>query len=98
VHNSHVMLLDSIHVRWAPFHHGIARLQVSDESDILQIWRVAANTSDKQPWTADKRWSSSLGLGVRLRNLSVKNENVTKIFSEIRKASGVVDISVKVLC
>ena len=27
------------------------------------IWRVAANKLNKQSWTADKRWSSSLGVG-----------------------------------
>jgi hypothetical protein len=29
----------------------------------LQIWRVAANTLNKQSRTADKGWSSSLGVG-----------------------------------
>ena len=27
------------------------------------IWRVAANKLNKQSWTADKGWSSSLGVG-----------------------------------
>jgi hypothetical protein len=27
----------------------------------LQLWRVAANMLNKEPWTNVKRWSSSLG-------------------------------------
>jgi hypothetical protein len=34
---------------------------------IIQIWRVAANVLNKQSRTADKWWSSSLGLGVGLQ-------------------------------
>ena len=26
-------------------------------------WRIAVNILNKQPWTADKGWSSSLGVG-----------------------------------
>lgn len=29
----------------------------------LQIWRIAANVSDKQSWTVDKRCFSSSGIG-----------------------------------
>jgi hypothetical protein len=29
----------------------------------LQIWRVAVNLLNKQSWTADKGWFSSLGVG-----------------------------------
>jgi hypothetical protein len=36
--------------------------QVVDGGEGLQIWRGAANILNKQWWTADKRWSSSLGL------------------------------------
>jgi hypothetical protein len=32
-----------IHVKWVPYHHGIASPQVADEEDDLQIWRVVAN-------------------------------------------------------
>jgi hypothetical protein len=31
--------------------------------EILQIWRVAVNILHKQSRTADKGWSSSLGVG-----------------------------------
>jgi hypothetical protein len=37
--------------------------QVTDGGDGLQIWRVAANILNKQSWTDDKGWSSSLGVG-----------------------------------
>jgi hypothetical protein len=52
----------SPHVRWVPCHHGMARSQVADGGDSLQFWRVAANMLNKQSRTADKGWSSSLGL------------------------------------
>jgi hypothetical protein len=52
-----------ISVRWVPCHHGMARSQVADGGDALQVWRVAANILNKQSRTADKEWSSSLGVG-----------------------------------
>jgi hypothetical protein len=36
----------------------------------LQLWRVAANTLNKQSQTADKGWSSSLGVGQGANNSS----------------------------
>jgi hypothetical protein len=36
----------------------------------LQVWRVAANTFNKQSRTADKGWSSSLGVGRGANNSS----------------------------
>jgi hypothetical protein len=36
----------------------------------LRIWRVAANTLNKQSRTADKGWSSSLGVGQDANNSS----------------------------
>jgi hypothetical protein len=44
-------------------HHGMARPQVADGGDTLQVWRVAANILNKQLPTADKGWPSSLGVG-----------------------------------
>jgi hypothetical protein len=44
-------------------HHGMARPQVADRGDDLQIWRVDANILNKQSRTADSGWSSSLGVG-----------------------------------
>jgi hypothetical protein len=50
------------HVKWVPCHHGMARPQVADGGDGLQIWRVAANILNKQARTAEKWWSSRLGV------------------------------------
>jgi hypothetical protein len=58
VHSPHVS-----HVRWVPCHHGMARPQVADGGDGLQIWRAAANVSNKQSRTSEKRWSISFGAG-----------------------------------
>jgi len=41
------------------------------------IWRVAANTLNKQSQTADKGWSSRLGVEV-LQHLTVKTGLVMK--------------------
>jgi hypothetical protein len=46
-------------------HHGMARPQVADGGDDLQIWRVSANILNKQSQTADKRWYFRLGVGRR---------------------------------
>jgi hypothetical protein len=43
--------------------NGMARLQLADRGDGLQIWRVAENMLNKQSRTADSGWSSSLGVG-----------------------------------
>ncbi|KAJ4438698.1 hypothetical protein ANN_14645 [Periplaneta americana] len=53
-----------------PYHHGMARPQIADRGDGLQIWRVAANILNKRSWTADKGWSSSFGVGRRANNPS----------------------------
>jgi len=53
------------HVRWVPCHYGVARPQVADGGEGLQIWRVAANILNKQSRTADKGWSSSLEVARR---------------------------------
>jgi hypothetical protein len=37
-----------------------------DERDGLQVWRIAVNMLNMQSWTADNRWSFSLGIGQRL--------------------------------
>jgi hypothetical protein len=44
-------------------HNGKARPQVADGGDALEVWREAANISNKQSLTVDKGWSSSLGVG-----------------------------------
>jgi hypothetical protein len=58
------------HVKWVHCHHGMARPQVADRGDGLQIWRVAANILNKQLRTADSGWSSSLGVGRGANNPS----------------------------
>jgi hypothetical protein len=58
------------HVRWVPCHHGMARPQVADGGNGLQLWRVAANILNKQSRTADKGWSSRLGVGRGANNSS----------------------------
>jgi hypothetical protein len=41
----------------------MARPQVADGGDGLQIWRVATNILNKQLRTVDKGWPSSLEVG-----------------------------------
>jgi hypothetical protein len=45
-----------VQVKRVPCHHGMARPQVPDEGDDLQIWRVAAIKLNKQSRTAEKGW------------------------------------------
>jgi hypothetical protein len=51
-------------VSWVPCHHGMARPQVADGGDGLQIWRVAANIFNKQSRSVDKGCPPAWGLGV----------------------------------
>jgi hypothetical protein len=53
----------SSHVNLVPCHQDMARIQVADGGDGLQIWRVAATTLDKQSRTAEWQCPSSLGAG-----------------------------------
>jgi hypothetical protein len=41
-------------VRWVCCRHGMARPQVADRGDGLQVWRVAANVLNKKPRTPVK--------------------------------------------
>jgi hypothetical protein len=56
-----------------PCHHGMARPQVADGEDGLQIWGggVAANISNKQLRTTDKWQSSILSVSENGENLFV---------------------------
>jgi hypothetical protein len=56
------VLLIIVHFRWVPCHHGMERPQVADGGDALQLWRAAAIILNKPSRTADKGWSSSLGV------------------------------------
>jgi hypothetical protein len=66
------------HVKWVPCHHGMARRQVADGGDGLQIWRVAANISNKQSRTADRGSPPAWGLGGRLTTPHRKNSNLLR--------------------
>jgi hypothetical protein len=46
----------------------------------LHIRRVAANILDKQSWTADKKWSSSLVVGHEDNDPNRKNFYCNEIF------------------
>jgi hypothetical protein len=66
----------------------MARPQVADGGDALQLWREAANILNKQSRTTDKRWSSSLGVGRGAKNYSpLKNKLVMKTFTKPRNTS-----------
>jgi hypothetical protein len=68
-------------VNWVLCHHGTARPQIPDGGEDLQIRRVAANVSNKKSRTANKGWSSSLGVGsgsTPHRNKSMMLRNVSK--------------------
>jgi outer membrane scaffolding protein for murein synthesis (MipA/OmpV family) len=52
----------------------MARPQVADGGDGLQIWRAAANILNKQSQRADNGWSSSLGAGVGLTTHYLKKK------------------------
>jgi hypothetical protein len=68
-----------------PCHYSMARPQVADGRDRLQLWRLAANILNKQPRTNDKGWSSSLGVGRGANNsLTVKSKFVTKSYTKPR--------------
>ena len=42
--------------------HGMARPEVADGADVLQIWKVAVNLLNKQSLTVGNVWPSSLGI------------------------------------
>jgi hypothetical protein len=56
------------HFKWVRCHHGMARPQVADGGDGLEIWWVAANILNKPSRTANRGWSSSLGVGRGTKN------------------------------
>jgi hypothetical protein len=62
------IIIVMVHVKWVTCHHSMARPQVADGDEGLQIWRVAANILNKQSRTADRGWPSSLGVGHRANN------------------------------
>lgn len=59
-------------------------LELANGSDDLKMWRLVANTLNKQSWTADKGLSSSLGVGQGANPLAVSKEHVTKCYAGYR--------------
>jgi hypothetical protein len=53
-------------VRWVPCHHRMARPQFVDGGESLLLWRVAANTLNKQTRMAEKGGPPARGLAVGL--------------------------------
>jgi hypothetical protein len=76
--------IDKIILCGVPNHNGMARPQVADGGDGLQIWRVAANVLNKQSRTASKGWSSSLGLAV---NLTTPHSKKISLYERSQEAS-----------
>jgi hypothetical protein len=60
----------------------VAPPQVANGGDNLQIWRIAANISNKQLRTSDKGWSSSLWVGRGLRTPHRKETNMSRNVSQ----------------
>jgi hypothetical protein len=56
----------------------MARPQVADGGEGLQVWRVAANILNKQFRTADKGWSSSLVVGQGAKTPHRKEGNMLR--------------------
>ena len=56
--------------KWVPVTRAwrVLRLRIEERPP---IWRVAANIFNKQSWTVDKGWSSSLGVGRGAKNSSL---------------------------
>jgi hypothetical protein len=72
------------HVRWVPCHHGMARPQVADGGNDLQIWRVAANILKSSSGQPTRGCPPAWGLGVGLTTPHLKNFLVTKIHKKPR--------------
>jgi len=53
-----------------PCHNRMGYPRVADGGDVLQIWTVAASILNRQSRTADKRWTSSFGVGWGAFNFS----------------------------
>jgi hypothetical protein len=59
---AHLIFLDSI-MLGGSCQYNMARPQVEEIGDGLQLWRAAANVLNMQPRTASKGWSCSLEVG-----------------------------------
>jgi hypothetical protein len=63
----------------------MARPQVADGGDGLQIWRVAANILNKQSRTADKGWSS---MWVVVRGANNSSPSIINLLRNVTKGLG----------
>jgi hypothetical protein len=68
-----------LHVKWVPFHDGMACPQDADGRGCVQIWRVSANILNKQSRIADTGWSCGFGLDVGLTIPDRKNSSLRNI-------------------
>jgi len=68
-------------IKWVPVTTawGVFRLRMEER---LPVWRVAANILNKQSRTADKGWSSNLGLGEVLATPQRKNVSCCEPFTK----------------
>jgi hypothetical protein len=62
----------------------MTRPQFGDGRKDLQMWRVAANTLNKQSRTVNKGWSSNCAVGRSATTHRHKNAHVTKHFTKPR--------------
>ena len=56
---------------WVPVTTAWRVSWVADGGVGLQIWRLASNILNKQSWTANQEWSSSLGVWRKANNVTL---------------------------
>lgn len=61
----------------------MALSRLAGGGDDLLLWKVAVNTFRKQPWIADSRWSSSLGVGQE----NHKGKKISLLWSQLADSS-----------
>jgi hypothetical protein len=71
----------------SPCHNSMARPRVVDGRDGFQLWKLAANILNKQPWINDKGWSSSLGVWRGANNPSTPHRKKQIPYEKLHKAS-----------
>jgi hypothetical protein len=59
-------MLNNCHVRWGPYHHGMAHPHAVDGGDSLQIWRIATNILRSRQAQPTRGSPEYWGLGVGL--------------------------------
>ena len=66
----YIAMCKAVHL-WVPVTTAWRVPWVADGGVGHQIWRLAANILNKQSWTADQEWSSSLGVWREANNLTL---------------------------